>query len=413
MGFDIRTVAEDEFEAWQTTNSVAFFSHIPPDTGSRWKRPFVDLDRCWAAFDNGRPVATLRSFGNEITVPGGAQVAADAVTNVAVLPTHRRRGSLNGMMSASLAQAAERGDPVSILIAARWLIYGRYGYGPATEGASYTVSTEGFALRPEVARLAGTGSIEIVKPAELRAQVDAIFDRFRAGQVGAIKRQPELVDRTLGLNVGPPGFEPPKGYCALRRDTEGRPDGYLHYDVDDAWQGMQPDCTLTVHDLVAATPAAYAALWAFCAEMDNVVRVKAADRSVDEPLRWLLQDGRAMTRDHQDDMVWLRILDVAKALSARSYRVAGALVVQVTDPHGHAEGRYLLDGGPDGASCSRTDAPADLTLPAYALGAAYLGGTRLRNLVSGGGATEHTPGALSRADLMFLSEVTPWCNTWF
>src|SRR5438874_13372926 len=127
MGLEIRTVDEDEFEAWQATQSIAFFNYIPPDTGSRWKRAFVDLDRCWAAIDGGRPVATLRTFGNEITVPGGGQVSADAVTNVTVLPTHRRRGSLNGMMTASLAQAAERGDPVSILIAARWLIYGRYG----------------------------------------------------------------------------------------------------------------------------------------------------------------------------------------------------------------------------------------------------------------------------------------------
>jgi predicted acetyltransferase len=147
--------------------------------------------------------------------------------------------------------------------------------------------------------------------------------------------------------------------------------------------------------------------------MDNVVRVKAGDRSVDEPLRWLLQDGRAITKDSQDDMLWLRILDVAKALSARTYRVAGTLVVHVTDSYGHAEGRYVLEGGPDGASCSRTDAAADLTLSAYALGAAYLGGTRLRNLAKGGGVTEHSAGALAHADLMFTSEVTPWCNTWF
>jgi predicted acetyltransferase len=147
--------------------------------------------------------------------------------------------------------------------------------------------------------------------------------------------------------------------------------------------------------------------------MDNIVRIKATDRSVDEPLRWLLQDGRAITQDRQDDMVWLRILDVGKALSARTYRVAATLVLEVTDPQGHAAGRYLLDGGPDGASCSRTDAVADLTVSTYALSAAYLGGTRLRDVAKGGGVTEHSSGALARADLMFTSEVTPWCNTWF
>lgn len=410
MGLEIRTVTEDEFEAWQTTTHVAFFGTLEPTAAAKWKRPFVDLDRCWAAFDGPRLVAALRTFDNELTVPGGAQVAADALTAVTVLPTHRRRGSLTGMITASLAAAAERGDPVSILIAARWRIYGRYGYGPATEGAAYTVNADTFELRPEVS---DPGSVEIVTKQQLRAEIDPIFERFRLGQVGAIQRQPEEIDRTLGINAGPAGYEAPKGWCALHRDSGGRPDGYLHYLVDDTWIGMEPDCTMTVHDLVTATPQAYAGLWRFAAEMDNVVRVKVSDRSIDEPLRWLLQDGRAVTKDRQDDMIWVRILDVAKALSTRTYRVADRLVLDVVDPLGHAAGRYALDGGPAGATCTRTDDEPDLTLPAYALGAAYLGGTRLRNLAMGGLVTEHTPGSLSRADLMFSSEQTPWCNTWF
>src|ERR1700712_742650 len=101
MGFEIRTVKEDEFEAWQTTTSVAFFSTHPPDTTARWKLPHVDLERCWAAFDGARPVGALGSLRNEMSVRGGTQVAADALTNVIVLPTHRRRGSLTGMMTAS------------------------------------------------------------------------------------------------------------------------------------------------------------------------------------------------------------------------------------------------------------------------------------------------------------------------
>lgn len=410
MGFEIRTVVEDEFEAWQTTNSIAFFNHIEADTGSRWKLQYVDLDRCWAAIDGGRPVATLRTFGNELTVPGGALVPADAVTNVTVLPTHRRQGSLNGMMSASLAQAAARGDAVSILIAARWRIYGRYGFGPATEGAAYTVDAPTFALRPDVS---DPGSLESVSKAALRSEVDAIFERFRLGQVGAIKRQPEIVDRTFGINVGPPGYEPPKGYCVLHRDRGGNPDGYLFYDVDDTWSGMQPDCTLTIHDLIAVNADAYAGLWRFCAEMDNVVRVKAIDRSADEPLRWLLQDGRAITKTNQDDMIWLRVLDVPQALSARHYRVEGRLVLEVTDPHGHAAGRFVLEGGPQGATCTRTEVAPDLALPVYVLSAAYLGGTRLHNLALDGSVIEHSDGALALADLMFTSATTPWCNTWF
>lgn len=410
MGLDIRTVTEDELEAWQAVTHVAFFGTIAPEAAAQWKRPFVDFERCWAAFDGRRPVATLRTIGNELTVPGGAQISADAVTQVTTLPTHRRRGSLNGMMTASLAQAAERGDPVSILISARWPIYGRYGYGPATEWASYTVNAPRFALRVGVT---DAGSVEVVSPAQLRAEIDPVFERFRLGQVGAIKRQPELLDRDLGVTPGPTGFDPPKGWCALHRDVEGRPDGYLHYDVDDKWIGMEPDCTLTMHDLVTATPQAYAGLWRFAAEMDNVVRVKANGRSVDEPLAWLLEDGRAITQERRHDMLWVRVLDVAKGLSARTYRVEGRVVLDVVDPYGHAAGRYALDGGPAGATCTRTDAQPDLTIAAYALGAAYLGGTRLRSLALAGLVTEHTAGSLDLADLMFTSAQTPWCNTEF
>ncbi len=45
------------------------------------------------------------------------------------------------MMGQDLAAAAERGDAVSILIASEWRIYGRYGFGVATEAAEWTVDT--------------------------------------------------------------------------------------------------------------------------------------------------------------------------------------------------------------------------------------------------------------------------------
>jgi predicted acetyltransferase len=409
MGFEIRTINDDEFLAWQLTTEAAFFSHRPMPEAAEFRRPLMAIDRCWAAFDGATPVAALRTFANDMVVPGGARVPVDAVTNVTVRATHRRRGALNGMMTASLAAAAERGDPLSILIAARWPIYGRYGYGPATESASYTVDARNASFRSD---LVDHGRIEYVDKVAGRKAAGEIFERSREGQVASIARQSWGMDVEFDV-IQPPGLDAWKGWCVLHHDADGQADGYLRYDVDDKWIGMEPDCTLTVDDLVAATPEAYAALWRFCCEMDNVVWVKAPDRSVDERLRWLLTDGRAIKQKERFDFLWVRVLDVPAALSARRYAVEGSLVLEVTDPLGHASGRFALEGGPQGAACVRTDATPDLRLSASALGAGYLGGQRLGQLAVSGLVHELSSGAVAKADVMFLAERTPWCNTWF
>ena len=43
------------------------------------------------------------------------------------------------------------------------------------------------------------------------------------------------------------------------------------------------------------------------------------------------------------------------------------------------------------------------------LGATYLGGTSFQQLARAGQVTEHSAGALDRADAMFSSTPAPWC----
>ena len=74
---------------------------------------------------------------------------------------------------------------------------------------------------------------------------------------------------------------------------------------------------------------------------------------------------------------------------------------------------FTLDATPAGATCTPTDRSPDLTLDAAALGAAYLGGTRLRDAVATRGSDEHTPDALARADALFATLDSPWCSTFF
>ena len=98
-------------------------------------------ERAWGVRDRGRWVATLRSERRRFTSPGPeggtCELSAHALTNVTVAATHRRRGLMAQMLDGSLRDARQRDEPVSILIAAEWPIYGRFGYAPATLSADY------------------------------------------------------------------------------------------------------------------------------------------------------------------------------------------------------------------------------------------------------------------------------------
>jgi predicted acetyltransferase len=154
-------------------------------------------------------------------------------------------------------------------------------------------------------------------------------------------------------------------------------------------------------------------LWHHLISLDLTVSVKAGNRPADELLPWLLTDSRHAQASERADFLWLRPLDVAAMLSARRYQTCGMLVLEVVDAAGLSNGRFAIDGGPDGATCGPTGASAELTLGVAALGSIYLGGHSVRTLAAAGLIDEHEPGAVARADAMFRSPIAPWCSTWF
>ncbi|HEY0869575.1 MAG TPA: GNAT family N-acetyltransferase, partial [Acidothermaceae bacterium] len=409
VSFPVRTIEAAELRDWFDALSSAYFLTADPQAIADFRRPQLELDRAWAAYDGDRIIATLRTFATELTLPGGAQLPADAVTSVATMPTQRRRGALTAMMTASLDAAVKHGDPLSILIAARWPIYGRYGFGPATELAEYSIDT----VIADFGKLGRDGPLEFVDAATGRALAPALFDRFRRVQSGAISRTDIDFDRDFGKAVMP-GRTPWAGRVVVHRPAPGAEiDGFLRYHVDERWENLIPKSVAVVDDLVAITQSAYAALWKLCCDLDNVASVTAANRSVDEALPWMLVDARAMVQVRRSDIVWLRLLDVETALSARRYLATGSLVIEVRDAMGYATGRYELNGGPDAASCTRTTKSADIELTATTLGSAYLAGMSLQTMAAAGLVIEHRAGAVALADAMFRWNVVPWCNTWF
>jgi predicted acetyltransferase len=406
MPATVRTIDASELPGWVDRMGAGFFSDIA-DGYAEYFAGEVDFGRTWAAVDKGQVVGTLRSFATEFTVPGPGTIPAAALTNVTVSPTHRRQGLLTGMITADLSSSAERGEHVGILIASEYPIYGRFGYGPGVEGATYTIDSGMTRFRQP-----SLGSVENVDTVTGRREAPLVYERFRQSQPGSIGRSARWWDREL-RQVEVPEKEPKKSYWALYRSPEGSVDGYLRYEGTSNWEGMRPHGTLLVNELCSTTSDAYQGLWQHCVGIDLMSTVEAGTRSVSEPLGLLVTDGRAVAQTGRHDFIWVRVLDVAASLAGRHYAVDGRLVIEVVDPLGFATGRFALDGGPSGADCARSDATADLSLPVDSLGAIYLGGTSVYALAEAGRVDEHRSGALAQASSMFASYRPPWCTTWF
>ncbi|MEP7021422.1 MAG: GNAT family N-acetyltransferase [Pseudonocardiales bacterium] len=414
----VSPVPVDELRPWLASLATTFLDDSEGDTfdrmHERWCREW-DLVRSWGVRANGRWVATLATEPRTISIPGPngvtIDVVADALTAVTVSATHRRRGLLTQMLSESLSAAKDRGEPFSILIAAEWPIYGRYGYAPASLASDYTLFTR---ARETLLPTSDAGSVRQVDPAELGEIAPAIHEASRALRAGGVDRPGDWWAQRLGL----------KGYQAINQgktpnyilhESDGHPDGLLRWAGTREFELSGQLGAVSVADLITATPAAYRNLWAYLAGLDVVGEVTLQRRPVDEPIRWLLSDGRALRQTYTGDDLWLRLLDVPAALSARGYCSSGRVVLDVVDDDtgGYACGRFLLEVGDDGAECRPTTESADLRVSHRTLASIYLGGFTLRELMIGGSVEEVTPGALLRTESLFATTLPPWNATGF
>ncbi|TGB12711.1 GNAT family N-acetyltransferase [Streptomyces sp. MZ04] len=407
----VRPIADDELPEWIRACNAGFLRPLATvsDEVVANRRASVDYARTLGAFDGDRIVATFRSFAQELTPPGGTPVPADAVSNVTVSPTRRRRGLLNRMMSADLAAAKERGDVVATLISAEYPIYGRYGFGPATVATEWTIDVPRAGLDARGAGPDDGARIDLVDGGDVRKEGPALHERLRARRHGVVDRDERWWLQNTGQLITPenPWTEP---FYALYRAPSGEVEGLVAYKTDDEWtDASQPRNTLTVLGLIATTPAAERALWRYLCSIDWVTTVKTDNRAPDDLLPLFLPDPRAARLSRQTDWLWVRILDVVRALESRTYGTSGSLVLEIADPAGFAAGRYRLDARPDGASCTPTADPAELSLDVGALGTLWLGDESAVRLAGAGRVTQERAGAAAAADSLFRTPRRPWC----
>lgn len=405
---EIRALRDGELRTYLTAVSRAFGEELVEDEYRHNERIF-EPDRVFVVADADRIVGGGASFSFRLTVPGGAEVGAAGVTAVGTLPTHRRRGALTNVMRRLLEQARERDEAVAILWASEGSIYQRFGYGMGTLQAEFETLQARATFRDDVPQV---GSTRIVETEEAKLLFPPIFDL-----VG--RRTPGFVARTatwweVEILADPERWRRgagPKTFVVY--EVDGRPEGSLIYRVKNEVEAGASKSTLLVRELIAETPRATRELWRLCFGHDLIVTVRAVNQRADHPLLLMLNEPRRL-RFLLGEQLWLRVVDVPRALGARSYAAADRVVLDLTDPYmPELAGRWLVDTNGDAPRIERTEAAADVTLDVTDLACIYLGAFSTTEMAEAGRTTELTSGGRARVDAMFQVANKPWCPTGF
>jgi predicted acetyltransferase len=412
--YPIRPVGEDEYAAFYAVGEHAFNSPWPAEAAREHERVTLEFDRTLAAFDGTRPVGTACAYSFQMALPA-AMAPVAGVSAVSVLPSYRRRGILSSLMRRQLADISDGSEAVAALFASEPGIYGRYGYGMASMQARFTIRRHEGRMVPPALAVQDPGvrdgdlQLRQAEPETARTELAKVYDQAVPGRPGMLARD----DRWWQAALHDPeywrqGVSPLR--CVIAEDAAGGR-GYALFSVNPTWDehGIASG-TLSVRELISLDPAATAALWGDLLSRDLVGEVKARLRPVDDPLLYLLADIRR-ARTQLADGLWIRLVDVGRALAQRQYAREVDVVIEVTDEllAGNA-GRWRLQAGlaADGASCDRTSAPADVALPVQSLGAAYLGGTGLGALARAGLVSETRPGAVAELSAAMSWDPPPW-----
>lgn len=405
MAITYRVLTEDDWDEWVAGNARGFLED--PEGALAWAepiRPHFDFDRGIAAFDGDEMVGKTHSIPFSMSVPGGDLPTA-GITAVTVSSTHRRRGVLTELMRRQLDDVHGRGEPLAALWASESVIYGRFGYGMAAQSDRVSIDRRHTELRADAPE--ASGEVRFVAPDAALERWPAIHDRLRESRPGMMTRFPYLWRGFVIPNTEKreDGFT--KRLYVEYSGSEG-PEGYAIYTAKADWPEGVPRGTLRLHELVALNPAAETALWRYLFGVDLIGTIQADNRPPDDPLFWMLADPRHLRRIPRDTL-WVRILDVPRALEGRAYLTDARLVLGVTDSFGPwAAGRFDLAVENGRASCRPTDASPDVTIGADALGAVYLGDVS-PSVLARAGRVSGTPEALRLADTLFRWHTAPWC----
>jgi len=386
------------------------FAHTPALEDN--ERVRLEAGRGLLAVDDGQIVASNLVYSLSTSAPGTGATDAPAtgevptagISFVVVLPSHRRRGITSELMRRVLADLHERrAEPVASLWASEAGIYGRFGFGVAAGSARIELPKRVGLVRAE---LADPLVARIVEPADSVAAVESLAARVRSVRPGMAARPPHWQAAEVADDPADRDGDGPLRCVLLHAGDRVR--AAARYRTRSAGGGSH-DTTVVVVEMYSDGSGSHAAMWRWLTELDLVSRVVGERRPVDDPVLDQLTDSRAAQVRIRDGL-WVRLVDVDRALAARGYTGDVTAVLELRDrmcPWNAGRWRLVIEAG--SAQLSRTEDAPDIGLDTAELAAAYLGSAgALARLGRAGRITVHTPGVLDRLSRSFESAVQPW-----
>lgn len=407
MTVTVRPITEAERPEFRRLLGLAFGFDLADEELESFNE-ILETERTVCTFDGEQMVGTAGAFSLEMTVPGGVLPVA-GTTMVSVLATHRRQSVLRRMMRAHFDEVRKRGDVLAALWASESSIYGRFGYGPAASLVDAEIDRRhaGLSGPPR-----GSGTVRLVDVDEAKQLLPTVFEQTRRVRPGMFRRSASWWEHRVFHDPESQRRDATRYRYAIYEEN-GIARGYVQYRAEEQWDANGlPNGEVRIFDLQAVDLSAADSLWRYVSSIDLIRRINYWNLPADDPLLWLLNDPRRLSR-RVSDSLWVALIDIPAALAARRYCREGRLVIEVRDEFdGQNSGRYVLDTTGESAVCSRDTSAPDLSMAASDLGAIYMGGVRLLDLVAAGRA-QGSPGALRRADAMFSWHPAPWCQEIF
>ena len=357
----------------------------------------IEPDRTLVAVDaqaDGEVVGTTSAYSLRMTMPGGALVRVAGVWMVTVAPTHRRRGVQTAMMRRQLADLSAAGDATAALWTTEAPIYQRYGYGLAAWRQRIEVDLARADFTPRARVLAAESSAQLRQMSlpDALPHLEAVHDSVLGSRTGMLARSEHRWHQLMADTDRPE----PEIVIAIGADG---PSGYAAYRIREGRPALVSTGEVAVQEVSAKDPATHAQLWRYLLDLDLMSTLSSGNRPLPDPLAHLLLDHRRM-HSTVDDALWVRIVDLPRALGQRAFTGPLDLVLDVTDDVLAANaGRWhvTVDAAGDPAVARRTDDEPDLSMDISDLGAAHLGATHLNDLALAGRVVEHTPDTLATA----------------
>lgn len=344
-------------------------------------------------------VMPLEAYGH-----GGALMAMQGISTVAVSPLHRGRGIGSALMRHCLQMAHDAGTPISSCFPFEYAYYARFGFAPVGRSVRYQFPPQVLPPFPEGRH------VRLLDAADI-PEISDLNDRHHSRRGVLTPRRSRHAWQT---------WWPWYRFQAIGYPAQGPLEGFMLYDYATIADHRLLHEAI-IRDFVAETPQAERALYGYLAGLTDQVRTITHVVAEGDPLPLLwteqrLRDGKSVRRgDYTTGEtlmgLTLRLSHVANALVCRSYNGAnGDLVLEVTDPdlpENAGPWRLTLDDGVPTVQAAPAATP-DLTCDVGTLASIWSGALSVSTAWRWGRIEVTDPAMLPLLDDAFQTASAPF-----